>query len=117
MAALDLTFDVNQISVRSNVQRLKSNNHYRQTTFLAPECLYFLVLRYFQNAELKSVRNLITGSAVRRMEVPEDVELVKASECDEKEVPYHQYCTKLAVQLPAVGMRRHHQKDDSGEER
>lgn len=76
--------------------------------------MHFLSLRSSQNIALKSVSmSLIAGSAVRGMEVPEDVELVQASEGDEKEVPDHQDCAVLAVQLPAVGMRRHHQKDDS----
>lgn len=51
------------------------------------------------------------------MEIPEDVELVQASEGDEKKIPHHQYCAVLTVQLPAVGMRRHHQEDDSREQR
>lgn len=58
---------------------------------------------------------LIAGPAVGGMEIPENVELVQTSEGDEKEIPYHQYCAVLTVQLPAVGMRRHHQEDNGGE--
>lgn len=81
--------------------------------------LYFLPLRFLRNNDEKknrvNLKNLIAGPAVRGMEIPEDVELVQASEGDEKKIPYHQHCAVLTVQLPAVGMRRHHQEDYSGE--
>lgn len=40
--------------------------------------------------------------------VSEDVEFVKTGEGYEKDVPYHQYCPVLAVQLPTVSVGSHY---------
>lgn len=51
------------------------------------------------------------------MDVAEHVELVETGEGDEEQVPHHQHCAELAVQLPAVRVRGEYQEDHGREER
>lgn len=70
--------------------------------------------RYHQQSP---TTHLIAGPAVWRVEIAEDVQLVQAGEGDEQQVPHHQHSAELAVQLPAVGVRRHHQEHHRREQR
>lgn len=59
---------------------------------------------------------LIIALAFRQVELSEDIQLVQGGYDHEGKVPDEQNDAVLAVQFPAVKVRRHDQEDDCGEQ-
>lgn len=59
---------------------------------------------------------VITG-AFRWVHVTKYIQFIQRGQCDEAQIPNHQYDAESFVQFPAVQMCGHNEKDDRREER